>query len=101
MKLSLQLKLGQQLTMTPQLQQAIKLLQLSTLDLQQEIHEAIESNPMLEFTEESAEEGPPPAARVARIAGASVSAGHRRGPTKAGRRDAVLRGLWGRGSTKG
>jgi hypothetical protein len=47
MKLSLQLKLGQQLTMTPQLQQAIKLLQLSTIDLQQEIHQALESNPML------------------------------------------------------
>jgi len=51
MKLSLQLKLGQQLTMTPQLQQAIRLLQLSTLDLQQEIHEALESNPMLEVDE--------------------------------------------------
>ncbi len=51
MKLSLQLKLGQQLTMTPQLQQAIRLLQLSTLDLQQEIHEALESNPMLELDE--------------------------------------------------
>lgn len=52
MKLSLQLKLGQQLTMTPQLQQAIRLLQLSTLDLQQEIQEALESNPMLEIEEE-------------------------------------------------
>jgi len=52
MKLSLQLKLGQQLTMTPQLQQAIKLLQLSTLDLQQEIQEALDSNPMLEVEEE-------------------------------------------------
>ncbi len=51
MKQSLQLKLGQQLTMTPQLQQAIRLLQLSTLDLQQEIQEALESNPMLEMTE--------------------------------------------------
>jgi len=51
MKQSLQLKLGQQLTMTPQLQQAIRLLQLSTLDLQQEIQEALESNPMLELTE--------------------------------------------------
>ena len=59
MKLSLQLKLGQQLTMTPQLQQAIKLLQLSTLDLQQEIHQAIESNPMLEFVEETVEEDTP------------------------------------------
>jgi RNA polymerase sigma-54 factor len=56
MKLSLQLKLGQQLTMTPQLQQAIRLLQLSTLDLQQEIHQALESNPMLELIEHSDEE---------------------------------------------
>lgn len=38
--------------MTPQLQQAIRLLQLSTLDLQQEIQEALESNPMLERQEE-------------------------------------------------
>jgi RNA polymerase sigma-54 factor len=52
MKMSLQLKLGQQLTMTPQLQQAIKLLQLSTLDLQQEIQEALETNPMLELEED-------------------------------------------------
>ena len=51
MKHSLQLKFSQQLTMTPQLQQAIKLLQLSTLDLQQEIQEAIESNPLLEIEE--------------------------------------------------
>ncbi len=51
MKQSLQLKLGQQLTMTPQLQQAIRLLQLSTLDLQQEIQEALDSNPMLEMEE--------------------------------------------------
>ena len=51
MKLSLQLKLGQQLTMTPQLHQAIRLLQLSTLDLQQEIHQALETNPMLELIE--------------------------------------------------
>lgn len=53
MKASLQLKLGQQLTMTPQLQQAIRLLQLSTLDLQQEIQEALESNSMLELEEET------------------------------------------------
>jgi RNA polymerase sigma-54 factor len=53
MKQSLQLKLGQSLTMTPQLQQAIKLLQLSTLDLEQEIQSILESNPMLEVSEES------------------------------------------------
>ncbi|MEH6651480.1 MAG: RNA polymerase factor sigma-54 [Motiliproteus sp.] len=52
MKPSLQLKISQQLTMTPQLQQAIRLLQLSTLDLQQEIQQTLESNPMLETTEE-------------------------------------------------
>lgn len=52
MKQSLQLKIGQQLTMTPQLQQAIRLLQLSTLDLQQEIQQALESNPLLEVSEE-------------------------------------------------
>src|SRR5690606_8442276 len=52
MKASLVLKMGQQLTMTPQLQQAIRLLQLSTLDLQQEIQEALDSNPMLEREED-------------------------------------------------
>ena len=48
MKPALALRLGQQLRMTPQLQQAIKLLQLSSLDLQQEIQEALDSNLMLE-----------------------------------------------------
>ncbi|MEZ7985381.1 MAG: RNA polymerase factor sigma-54, partial [Pseudomonadales bacterium] len=53
MKQSLQLKMGQHLTMTPQLQQAIRLLQLSTLDLQQEIQEIVDTNPMLEVSEEN------------------------------------------------
>ncbi len=53
MKASLQLKLGQQLTMTPQLQQAIRLLQLSSLELQQEIQEALEANPLLEMAEDN------------------------------------------------
>ena len=48
MKPTLQLRLGQQLAMTPQLQQAIRLLQLSTLELQQEIQQAIDANPLLE-----------------------------------------------------
>jgi RNA polymerase sigma-54 factor len=52
MKQSLTLKLGQSLTMTPQLQQAIRLLQLSTLDLQLEIQQAIDTNPMLELEED-------------------------------------------------
>ena len=53
MKPVLALKLGQQLRMTPQLQQAIKLLQLSTFDLQQEIQEALDSNLMLEEASDS------------------------------------------------
>ena len=52
MKQSLQIKMGQSLAMTPQLQQAIKLLQLSTLELQSEIQTALESNPMLELNDE-------------------------------------------------
>ncbi len=51
MKPSLQLRLGQQLTMTPQLQQAIRLLQLPALELQAQIREALESNVMLEAEE--------------------------------------------------
>ena len=53
MKPSIQLRLGQHLTMTPQLQQAIRLLQLSTLDLKQEIQDALESNLMLEQEEDT------------------------------------------------
>ncbi|MFZ0488159.1 MAG: RNA polymerase factor sigma-54 [Arenicellales bacterium] len=48
MRQSLELKLGQRLALTPQLQQAIKLLQLSSVDLRQEMQEALEQNPLLE-----------------------------------------------------
>jgi len=58
MKQSLQLSIGQSLTMTPQLQQAIRLLQLSTLELQTEIQEVLESNPMLEMEEEGTSSDP-------------------------------------------
>lgn len=51
MKPTLQLRLGQSLAMTPQLQQAIRLLQLSTLELQQEIQQALDANPLLEQEE--------------------------------------------------
>ena len=56
-KPSLSLRLGQQLRMTPQLQQAIKLLQLSSLDLEVEIQEALDSNIMLEEVDPEANEG--------------------------------------------
>jgi RNA polymerase sigma-54 factor len=57
LKPSLQLKLGQQLTMTPQLQQAIRLLQLPALELQAHIRELLETNVMLEPMEESESTG--------------------------------------------
>jgi RNA polymerase sigma-54 factor len=55
LELKQQLKLSQQLIMTPQLQQAIKLLQLSRLELLETIHQELETNPLLE---ESLEELP-------------------------------------------
>ena len=48
LKPALTLKMGQQLRMTPQLQQAIRMLQLSALDLELEIQQALDTNPMLE-----------------------------------------------------
>jgi RNA polymerase sigma-54 factor len=58
LKPSLQLRIGQQLTMTPQLQQAIRLLQLPSLDLQAHVREALETNVMLEADDEVALDGP-------------------------------------------
>ncbi len=58
MKPALQLKLSQQLAMTPQLQQAIKLLQLSTVEMQQELERYLLENPLLERDDdEDAERG--------------------------------------------
>ena len=54
MKPALQLRLSQQLTLTPQLQQAIRLLQLSTQDIHREVAQMLDENPMLELTEEPA-----------------------------------------------
>lgn len=53
MKTGLQFRLNQQLTLTPQLQQAIRLLQLSQLELEAELRQIAESNPLLEFSEDS------------------------------------------------
>lgn len=52
MKPTLQLRVSQQLTLTPQLQQAIRLLQLSTQDMHQEVARLLEENPMLEAGDE-------------------------------------------------
>lgn len=53
MKQTIQLKLGQHLSMTPQLQQAIRLLQLSSLELNAEVQDALDSNMMLELDDDS------------------------------------------------
>ena len=53
MKTGLQLNLTQNLAMTPQLQQAIRFLQLSSLDLLQEIQQSLYNNPLLELEEET------------------------------------------------
>ena len=52
MKPSLQLKLSQHLALTPQLQQSIRLLQLSTLELEQELEKFLAENPLLERQED-------------------------------------------------
>jgi RNA polymerase sigma-54 factor len=54
MKPSLQVRLSQHLALTPQLQQSIRLLQLSTLELQQEVEQMLDQNPFLEAEEEPA-----------------------------------------------
>ena len=59
MKQTLQLKLSQHLTLTPQLQQSIRLLQLSTLELNQEVERMLQENPLLERAE-AEEEGARP-----------------------------------------
>lgn len=60
MKPRLQTSLGQQLVMTPQLRQAIRLLQMSTAELEVEITQAVESNPLLDWTEDAPTSGEGP-----------------------------------------
>ncbi|HSN00828.1 MAG TPA: RNA polymerase factor sigma-54, partial [Rudaea sp.] len=58
-KPALQLRINQQLALTPQLQQAIRLLQLSSVELEMELREALESNPLLELAEADSADGEP------------------------------------------
>ncbi|MET0345196.1 MAG: RNA polymerase factor sigma-54, partial [Casimicrobiaceae bacterium] len=59
MKQTLQLKLSQHLTLTPQLQQSIRLLQLSTIELNQEVERLLQENPLLERAEAEEEAARP------------------------------------------
>src|SRR3981081_3644753 len=60
MKPTLQLKLSQHLTLTPQLQQSIRLLQLSPLELNAEVERLLQENPLLEKADEDETPAPPP-----------------------------------------
>jgi RNA polymerase sigma-54 factor len=68
MKHSLQLRLSQHLTLTPQLQQSIRLLQLSTLELNQELERILQENPLLERDDDSREQPVAAAETAARAA---------------------------------
>jgi RNA polymerase sigma-54 factor len=67
MKPSLQVRLSQHLALTPQLQQSIRLLQLSTLELHQEVEQMLEQNPFLEVDEDAAAPFEPLAERTSPI----------------------------------
>lgn len=69
MKPALQLRLGQTLALTPQLQQAIRLLQLSRTELELELNLAVESNPLLDMEAEAEGEAPAEAAGEAAVDG--------------------------------
>jgi RNA polymerase sigma-54 factor len=74
MKPGLQFRLNQQLTLTPQLQQAIRLLQLSQLELEAELRQIAEGNPLLEFSEDNPSDGDGESAEYENAAPAEVSA---------------------------
>ena len=72
MKQTLQVRLSQHLALTPQLQQSIRLLQLSTLELHQEVEQMLASNPLLETEEEFSVSAPELAANAPAEAASSA-----------------------------
>ena len=74
MKPALQIRLNQQLALTPQLQQAIRLLQLSSMELELELNTAIESNPLLELEADRPEDGEADGSEADGVDGSSESA---------------------------
>jgi RNA polymerase sigma-54 factor len=75
MKQTLQVRLSQHLALTPQLQQSIRLLQLSTLELNQEVEQMLANNPLLEAEEEFTVSTPELAANAPAESGTEASAG--------------------------
>ncbi len=75
MKQTLQVRLSQHLALTPQLQQSIRLLQLSTLELHQEVEQMLASNPLLDTEEEFSVSTPELATNAPAESGTEASAG--------------------------
>ncbi len=75
MKPSLQVRLSQHLSLTPQLQQSIRLLQLSTLELNQEVEQMLAQNPLLETEEDFETRQEPPRAELQMPAGSGGDEG--------------------------
>ena len=75
MKQTLQVRLSQHLALTPQLQQSIRLLQLSTLELNQEVEQMLATNPLLDTEEEFTVSTPELAANAPAESGTEASAG--------------------------
>ena len=108
MKPSLQLRLSQHLALTPQLQQSIRLLQLSTLELNQEIEQAMADNPLLEREDDplggtlhlradgSIEQSTPSAS--AEVNGTDIGAAHEGAERSEGGSEMTLE--WGRGEAR-
>lgn len=95
MKHSLQLKLSQHLTLTPQLQQSIRLLQLSTLELNQELETFIQDNPLLERVEGDGEFDGTDAAPVNGEASLTPAEAEAQAPVEDGAaHDEWLDGVW-------
>ena len=87
MKQTLQLKLSQHLTLTPQLQQSIRLLQLSTVELNAEVERMLQENPLLEKAE-GEDEAPPTAAQLAGAAASATEAAPTHDDDRAGGKEA-------------
>jgi len=83
MKPSLQLKLSQHLALTPQLQQSIRLLQLSTLELEQELEKFLQENPLLEREEEEYAPQAPPENNEAQVEAPEYTASETAAPSSA------------------
>jgi RNA polymerase sigma-54 factor len=83
MKQTLQVRLSQHLALTPQLQQSIRLLQLSTLELHQEVEQMLANNPLLEAEEEFSVSAPELAANAPAEASTEGSSGDGAGEAEA------------------